>query len=104
MKLSKNLILRGLLHAVSAVLYISLVVGIISNKALFSNNPEFLAGILVLTLLVFSVAMMGVLFFLWPILFYLDGKKKEALNLLGWTMGWFFIFILSGFLLAVFIF
>jgi hypothetical protein len=49
------------------------------------------APIAMLMLLVFSVAFVGVLVFGRPVMWYLDGKKKEALSLLGWTL---FIFLI----------
>jgi hypothetical protein len=39
-----------------------------------------------LMLLVFSAALMGILVFGQPAMWYVDGKKKEALYLLGYTM------------------
>jgi hypothetical protein len=37
-------------------------------------------------LLVFSAALMGILVFGQPLMWYMDGEKKAALNLLGYTM------------------
>jgi hypothetical protein len=50
------------------------------------NNP-LLAPIAVLLLFVSSAAITSWLVFGKPALLYLDGKKKEALKLLGYTIG-----------------
>lgn len=92
MQLPKNLILRGFLSAAGAVLYIFGIATIFFNETLFSNGPLFLGPVLVLMLLVFSVAVMGVLFFLGPIWLYLENRKTDALKLLAWIFGWFFLF------------
>lgn len=47
--------------------------------------------IAMLMLLVLSVALVGVLLFGRPVMWYLDGKKKDALSLFGWTLGIFLI-------------
>lgn len=47
--------------------------------------------IFMLMLFVFSAALTGTLFFGKPIMWYIDGKKKEALSLLAYTFGAFFI-------------
>jgi hypothetical protein len=45
---------------------------------------------LMLSLLVFSAAITGTLIFGRPVMWYIDGKKKEALSLLAYTLGMFF--------------
>jgi len=101
MTLPKNLILRGFLLALAAVVYIVGISFLIFNDAAFSNGPIFLGPVLVLMLLVFSVAVMGVLFFLGPIWLYMENKKKDALKLLAWIFVWFFIFLVSVFLIMI---
>jgi hypothetical protein len=67
----------------------------------FSSQPDTVfAPMLVLMLLVFSAALTGTLVFGRPILWYMDGKKKEAISLLGYTLSIFFILLL----LAAFVF
>jgi hypothetical protein len=48
---------------------------------------------LMLSLLVFSAALVGSLIFGRPILWYLDNKKKEAVLLLAYTLASFFVII-----------
>ena len=56
-----------------------------------------------LMLFVFSAAVTGSLIFGQPVLWYLDGKKKDALTLLTYTLAVFFILtvITLGFLIAL---
>jgi cytochrome c oxidase assembly factor CtaG len=53
------------------------------------------APIIMLSLLVFSASLVGALIFGRPILWYLDGKKKEAVSLLFYTLGFFFIITIA---------
>lgn len=52
----------------------------------FPKEDTVFAPILMLSLLVFSVAVVGSLIFGRPILWYLDGKKREAVLLLAYTL------------------
>lgn len=65
----------------------------ISKIFAFSKEDTVFAPILMLSLLVFSVALVGSLIFGRPILWYLDGKKKEAVSLLAYTLAFLFVFI-----------
>ena len=53
-----------------------------------------LIPIALLLLFVFSASLTGALIFGRPILWYLDNRKKEAIQLLAYTLGIFFIFII----------
>jgi len=57
----------------------------------FPKEDTVFAPILMLSLLVFSVALVGSLIFGRPILWYLDGKKREAVMLLAYTLAFFFL-------------
>ena len=48
-----------------------------------------LAPMAMLSLLVFSVSLMGYLFFFQPVQMYLDGQKREAVELFTKTLGAF---------------
>ena len=50
-----------------------------------------ITGIAALLLFTMSALIVGGLLVGKPIFLYIDGKKKEALTLLGWTLGVFFI-------------
>ena len=54
------------------------------------NKPDtFFAPIVFLSLLTLSVAVMAFLFFYQPLTLFIDGKKKEAVNLFVKTVGIF---------------
>ena len=53
------------------------------------SDVSFLIPTAMLMLFVFSAAFTGVLVFGRPIMWYLDGKKKEALSLIVYTLGIF---------------
>lgn len=54
------------------------------------NKPDtFFAPIVVLSLLTLSVAVMAFLFFYQPLMLFIEGKKKEAVDLFAKTVGIF---------------
>lgn len=54
------------------------------------NKPDtFFAPIVVLSLLTLSVAVMAFLFFYQPLVLFIEGKKKDAVNLFVKTVGIF---------------
>jgi len=59
---------------------------------------------LMLLVLVFSAALTGILIFGRPAIWYLDGKKSEALFLLFYTLGALLIIISITVILLYFIF
>lgn len=94
------------MSAVGAGLYITLVSLFLNNaEKIFGSQGEdkFLAPMVFLTLLVFSAATMGIAIFGRPVMWYLDGLKKEALSLIFYTLGFLFV-ILILFLALLFIF
>jgi len=86
MKNSK-LISFSVLHSLGVLVYVTLV-------ALFMNNAEnilgkkdnFMTGIIVLLIFILSALITSSLVLGRPILFYLDGKKTEAVKLLLYTI------------------
>lgn len=88
--MSKN----PLINAFSASAYIFGVVAVMNlvTQPLRDKPDTFFAPIAVLFVLTLSVAVMAYLFFYQPILFFIGGKKKEALNLFIKTVGVFAIF------------
>ena len=84
MKIIKN----ALTNSVLVVAYILIIATFMNNaENMFGPANEFMAAITMLSLLVFSVALMGVLVFGRPVMWYLDGAKKEAVKLLLCTLG-----------------
>lgn len=80
-----------ILNAFGASGYILLVVCIMTYVSqTFRNKPDtFLAPVLMLSLLTLSVAVMAYMFFYQPLMLYIDGKKKLAVQLFLHTVGIF---------------
>jgi hypothetical protein len=79
------------LNALFAALYIVGIVLLITYGPVFvRDKPDtILAPISMLSLLVLSVAFMGYTFFFQPVLMYMEGQKREALELFTKTLGAF---------------
>ena len=82
---------RGAANAVAAFVYILSVVLVISSLERLMRGREdgFLAPVVFLSTFVLSAAVMASLFFGKPAMLYVDGKKKEALTMICWTIGTF---------------
>lgn len=85
--MNKKLATQGFVSAVCEVLYVALVTFIMNNaQELVSDKPA-LGPVLFLTLLVTSVAVSGALIFGRSVMLYLDGKKKQSIEVFGYTIG-----------------
>lgn len=85
-------------NALLAFAYVTGVGLFMSNaSAVFGQKDTMLTPVAMLMLLVFSAALMGILVFGQPLMWYLDGKKKAALSLLGYTMGALLVFLILTF-------
>ncbi len=90
------------LHALATTLYIAAVASFLfyAPQLFQPGSPKtVLIPIAMLLLLVFSAACTGLLILGRPILWYLDGKKKEALTLLISTLGILFLIMFVAFFL-----
>jgi hypothetical protein len=106
--MTKNPILNGL----AAVAYIAALMSVMFyGPALlaplsinFAQVPEIFAGITMLSLFVFSAAMMGYIFLYQPILLILAGEKKEGTTLFLKTVAAFgagsLLFIAAGLIIT----
>lgn len=76
------MIKNPILNAFAASAYIILGVTVMSLvTAPLRNKPDtFFAPIVFLSLLTLSVAVMAFLFFYQPLMLFIEGKKKEAVN------------------------
>lgn len=85
------MIKNPLINAVLAEAYIIIVASGIhyAPKQLGSQPDTVLAPIAMLSLLTFSVAMMGYFFAWQPLQLYWDGEKKRAVNFFLQTLGYF---------------
>jgi hypothetical protein len=82
----KDIIKYALANALWTALYIILIAIFFNNaQAMFGNGKTILIPIVMLLLFVFSATLCGALVLGRPILWYLDGKKKEAITLFIYT-------------------
>lgn len=81
----------ALLNSLATVLYIFLVGSFMyyGSQIKIGRSNSFLVPVTLLLLFVFSAALTGFLVFGKPAMWYVDGKKKEALELLFTTLGFF---------------
>ncbi len=95
-----KIIKNALINAIGTTLYIILVVSFIFSLQAFSHEPEdnIIIPIAMLLLFVFSAALTGFLVFGRPVMWYLDGKKKEAVSLIGYTLAILLIMVIVAFL------
>jgi hypothetical protein len=78
------------LNALAASLYIVGVVSFINFLQILGEEPEtILIPMAMLSLFVLSAAMMAFLFFFQPVQMYLDGEKRQAVNLFLKTLAVF---------------
>lgn len=75
-------------NALIAALYIVFIVCLVNYGPAFARQkPDTIfAPIAMLSLLVFSAAFMACVFFLQPVLIYIDGHKREAVMLFKKTL------------------
>lgn len=102
MKLSKNLH-SAFLQALGVFVYVTLVALIMYHaEQVFGQARGFIAPVAFLMLFVFSAAVVGTLVLGKPVVMYLDGHKREALQLFGYTLLWLFVFtVLSLLFLSI---
>lgn len=79
-----------LLNALAASGYIFLIASVMFYGTHDQKGPDnVMAPIVVLSVLTLSAAVMGYLFAAQPLLLYIDGKKKEAVNFFLKTLATF---------------
>lgn len=96
----KKIIRQAFLLALGEGIYIALVATLMFTVGkLFGDKPDpaIVAPIAFLLLLVISAAISGALILGKPLMLYLDGKKKEALQLFGFTLAWLVVFLIVAF-------
>jgi len=94
---------RAFIDAIGTVAYIVLVVLFFSylQIAVPKATDTIFIPIAMLLLFVFSAGFTGILVFGKPVLMYLEGKKRKAVLLIGYTLGILFILTLIAFILLV---
>lgn len=86
----------ALLNALGTVLYIGAVVSFMNfaNASKIEKTHSLFAPIVFLMLLVLSASVTGSLIFGRPVLWYMEGKKKQAVSLLISTLGIFLVILI----------
>ncbi len=83
------------IHAILMAAYVALVATFMTfGERIFGGGDDtFFVPLAMLLLFVFSAAVSGALILGRPILWYLDGKKREAVQLFGYTLGCIFVIL-----------
>lgn len=98
----KKIIQQAFLFALGEAAYITLVALLMTGvEKLFGNKPDpaVIAPVAFLLLFVISAAISGALILGKPLMLYLDGKKKEAVQFFGFTLAWLFAFLIVAFVI-----
>lgn len=84
-----KIIKRALINSLCTVAYIVLIVSLIFTVGSFFPEPKdmIIVPMAMLLLFVCSAAITSFLIFGKPVMLYIDGQKKEAVSLLGYTLG-----------------
>jgi|SRR3989344_2873974 len=101
-----NKIMRmALMNALATALYVAAVGTFMyyGTMVKIGRTAQFLAPITMLLLFVFSAALTGYLVFGKPAILYVDGKKKEALKLLSYTLTFLFVITFLSLLSLIFL-
>ncbi len=101
-----NIIKKAILNAVGVAAYIVVIASFLfyMPKAFGPLQKDtILVPIVMLSLLVFSAALVGLLIFGRPILWYWDGQKREAISLLTYTLITFLVITLLALVALLFI-
>ena len=94
----------GLLQAVGVTLYISLVSIVMNNaEKIFGKMDNVIGPVTFLTMFAVSVLICGLLVFKKPYELFFDGKKKEAINVVVYTVVSLFVILLILFGVMYFI-
>ena len=89
-----KIVFYSVTHSLGVLAYIFLLVSFMNNgKNFFSNTPEILIGMVMLSLFILSASITGLLVLGRPIHLYFNGFKKEALTLLLSTLACLFAFL-----------
>jgi hypothetical protein len=92
---------RSFLNSAGVLIYITLVSLVLQNgERIFGEMDNFIGPVAFLLLFTLSAAIVGSLILGKPILMYLDGKKKEAVQLLMASIGWLALYFLIALIVS----
>lgn len=100
--MKKSTLKYALIHALGAAAYIALIATLVNYvpKTVDNAKPP-MPAIAFLLAFVTSAAVMGLLIFARPLMWYLDGKKKEALFLAIYTVSLLILIALIVFIILL---
>jgi hypothetical protein len=100
----RSIVKTAFINSTLSAFYIVAIASLLfyAPKTLGSEQNA-LIPMVMLSLLVFSVALMGMLIFGKPVMWYLDGRKDEALSLIAYTLAIFLGFIIVLLLILSFV-
>jgi hypothetical protein len=92
-----TLLKRSFAHAAGVIAYVFAVSLLLSRgKDIFGDSEEtLLIPVFMMLLLVVSATVTGLLVLGKPVMLYLNGARKDALAMLGATVGWLVAFLLT---------
>jgi len=94
-----KIITRALLDALGTAVYIILVVSFMFSLQSFASKPDnILIPMAMLMLFVFSAALTSFLVFGKPVFLFIEGKKKEAVKMISYTLLFLFLLTLLAFI------
>lgn len=103
--MKKDILKHAFVNAILTSFYIGLVASFLFYAPRlfdFVDKPDTVfAPIMMLMLFVFSAAITGTLVFGRPVLWYMEGAKKDAVNLFLYTLADFFVIMLLAFVILV---
>lgn len=92
---NRKLFSYAALHSLGVLIYVSLVAWFMNNaQDFFGKADKALTPVVVLLLFILSALVTSSLVLGRPIIYYLDGKKAEAVKLLFFTMAGLFVLLL----------
>lgn len=89
----KQIIIRGFLDALGVAAYVTVFAWVVNNMAnWFGSGPSgWMAPALMLLIFIISACVTGSLVLLKPVLLYMEGQKKESVQLFVYTLGFLVI-------------
>lgn len=99
----KNILKYSLINGLGTALYVILIASFIYylGNSPFTQEDTIFIPVAMLLLFVFSAAFTGILVFGKPLLWYLEGEKREAISLLFYTLIIFSMITIISFLLLI---
>ena len=100
--MKKEIVKYAFINSILTALYIALVSSVLFYGKNFETGPDtVLMPMMMIMLFVFSATITAALVLGRPVLWYLDGKKREAVSLLLYTILIFFVLLVSVFIVVL---